>query len=120
MANQAAERLGLELRLTSNDFDNDDTYVGERYGVPTQAGLEAIRLVAQTEGILLDPVYTGKAMSALIEHIEAGAAAERHAGDLPAHGRRAGALCVCSGRVERVGVGGLHNLSRKSQNEEQP
>ncbi len=72
MANQAAERLGLELRLTSNDFDNDDTYVGERYGVPTQAGLEAIRLVAQTEGILLDPVYTGKAMSALIEHIEAG------------------------------------------------
>ena len=38
----------------------------------TEAGLEAVRLVAQTEGILLDPVYTGKAMSALIVHIEKG------------------------------------------------
>lgn len=72
MANQAAQRLELDLTLSPADFDNDDSWVGERYGVPTQAGLEAIRSVAQSEAILLDPVYTGKAMSALIAHIESG------------------------------------------------
>jgi 1-aminocyclopropane-1-carboxylate deaminase/D-cysteine desulfhydrase-like pyridoxal-dependent ACC family enzyme len=72
MANQAAQRLGLEIELSERDFDNDDSYVGERYGLPTQAGLESIKLVAQTEGILLDPVYTGKAMSALIQEIRDG------------------------------------------------
>ncbi len=71
-ANKASQRLGLDMTLTESDFFNDDSYVGERYGVPTQAGLEAIKLVAQTEGILLDPVYTGKAMSALIQHIKQG------------------------------------------------
>ena len=64
--------MGLGITLTENDFYNDDSFVGERYGVPTQAGLEAIKLVAQTEGILLDPVYSGKAMSALIQHIKQG------------------------------------------------
>ena len=72
IANQAAKRLELGIGLTEADFDNDNSFVGERYGVPTKAGLEAVRLVAQTEGILLDPVYTGKAMSALIAHIEKG------------------------------------------------
>ena len=72
IANQASQRLGLGITLSAADFHSDDSYVGERYGVPTQAGLEAIKLVAQTEGILLDPVYTGKAMSALIEQIENG------------------------------------------------
>lgn len=72
MANQAAERLDLDTSFTADEFDNDASYVGERYGVPTQAGLEAISLVARTEGILLDPVYTGKAMSALIDQIRRG------------------------------------------------
>ena len=72
MANQAAERLGIDVQLAESDFDNDVSYVGERYGIPTEAGLAAIHLVARTEGILLDPVYTGKAMSALIEDILAG------------------------------------------------
>lgn len=73
IANQAAARLGLDLVLTAEDFWNDDSFVGERYGVPTELGLEAIRLVAQNEGILLDPVYTGKAMAGLISHIREGA-----------------------------------------------
>ncbi|OUC07985.1 hypothetical protein RY27_11680, partial [Litorilinea aerophila] len=72
MANQAAQRLGLEIQFTSDDFDNDDSYVGERYGIPTEAGLKAIHLLARLEGILLDPVYTGKAMAALIDHIRNG------------------------------------------------
>ena len=70
MANQAANRLDLAIEFDEADFDNDDSFVGERYGIPTEAGLEAIRTVARTEGILLDPVYTSKAMSALIAHIQ--------------------------------------------------
>lgn len=72
MANRAAARLDLDIELNANDFDNDDSFVGERYGIPTAAGLEAVRLVARSEGILLDPVYTGKAMSALIAHVRQG------------------------------------------------
>ena len=42
-------------------------YVGDGYGLPTAGTLEAIRLAAETEGLLLDPVYTGKAMAGLID-----------------------------------------------------
>ena len=48
-----------------------DGYQGGGYGIPTRAGDDAIRLLARKEGILLDPVYTGKAMAALLaEHRE--------------------------------------------------
>jgi L-cysteate sulfo-lyase len=42
-------------------------YVGLGYGVPTAGTLEAIRIAAEQEGLLLDPVYTGKAMAGLID-----------------------------------------------------
>lgn len=47
----------------------DDNYIGDGYGQPTPEGIAAVRTVAQLEGILLDPVYTGKAMAALIDRI---------------------------------------------------
>ncbi|MCC7264060.1 MAG: D-cysteine desulfhydrase family protein [Candidatus Latescibacteria bacterium] len=72
IANQGAARLGLDIQFKAGDFDNDDGQVGERYGIPTPQGLEALRLVARTEGILLDPVYTSKAMAGLIADIKAG------------------------------------------------
>ena len=50
----------------------DDGYVGPGYGIPTPASIEALELVARTEGILLDPVYTAKAMAGLIGRIRAG------------------------------------------------
>ena len=49
-----------------------DGYVGAGYGELTDGVLEAIRLVAATEGLLVDPVYTGKAMSGLIGEVRAG------------------------------------------------
>ena len=49
-----------------------DQYVGEGYGVPTDGMLEAVQLCAQYEGILLDPVYAGKAMAGLIGMIRSG------------------------------------------------
>ena len=51
----------------------DDSEIGEGYGQPTDASTEAIELVARREGILLDPVYTAKAMAGLIRRIRAGA-----------------------------------------------
>lgn len=71
-ANEAAEHLGLDIRLEPDSLVNTNAYIGERYGVPTQECLEAIKLVARTEGIFLDPVYTGKAMAGLIDHVRKG------------------------------------------------
>ena len=73
MANQAAERLDLDVTLTAAEFDNDGSFVSKRYGIPTPEGLEALRLLARTEGILTDPVYTSKALAALAHHIRGGA-----------------------------------------------
>ncbi len=50
----------------------DDGYVGEGYGIPADTTLEAIRLTARQEGILLDPVYSGKGMAGLIGMVRGG------------------------------------------------
>ena len=50
----------------------DDRFVGEAYGIPTAAMAEAVRRVARTEGLLLDPVYTGKAMAGLMALVAEG------------------------------------------------
>ena len=72
IANQAARRLDLDIEMRESDYENDDSFVGERYGIPTAAGIKAIRMVARCEGIFLDPVYTGKGMSGLFAHIREG------------------------------------------------
>ena len=75
IANRTAARLGLDLRIHPEEIVNDGDFVGSGYGIPTAAGIEATRLFARTEGVILDPVYTGKAAAAMIAHIRAG----RHA-----------------------------------------
>src|SRR5205823_10149723 len=72
LATEAGRFLGLDISFSAGDVINTDAYVGEAYGQPTQAGIEAIRLLAQTEAILLDPVYSSKGMSGLIDHIRSG------------------------------------------------
>lgn len=72
IANEAATRLGLPDRLELGDLITDQGYIGEGYGIPTPAALEAIALLAKTEAILLDPCYTSKAMAALIDHVRRG------------------------------------------------
>jgi 1-aminocyclopropane-1-carboxylate deaminase/D-cysteine desulfhydrase-like pyridoxal-dependent ACC family enzyme len=69
---QAADRIGVTLQLSDDDLVRDDGYVGEGYGIPTAGCLEAITLLARTEAIFLDPVYSGKAMAALIDHVRRG------------------------------------------------
>lgn len=68
-ANDAAALLEVATRITHADLFTDQGYIGEGYGIPSAAALEAISLVARTEAILLDPTYTAKAMAALIHHV---------------------------------------------------
>jgi D-cysteine desulfhydrase family pyridoxal phosphate-dependent enzyme len=72
LANETAQLLKMNLTFTPDEITIFDEYVGKGYGIPTLQCIEAIRLVAQTEGIILDPVYTGKAMSGLIDLIRQG------------------------------------------------
>jgi 1-aminocyclopropane-1-carboxylate deaminase/D-cysteine desulfhydrase-like pyridoxal-dependent ACC family enzyme len=69
VTNQTAALLNLPHRLTEGDIDATEDYIGSGYGAVTDEGWEAIDLLARTEGILLDPVYTAKAMAALIHDI---------------------------------------------------
>lgn len=66
---------GGELR--PEDLEIDGAHRGEGYGIPTQEMLAAVRLLARTEGLLLDPVYTGKAFAGLLHDIRAGRYAPR-------------------------------------------
>jgi L-cysteate sulfo-lyase len=52
-----------------NSFD----YIGDGYGIPTEGGLDAIVRFARREGILLDPVYSGKAAAGCLDRIRRGA-----------------------------------------------
>ncbi len=69
---QAAELLGSTVDLTDSDFVHDEAHAGQAYGVPTEGCLEAITLLARNEAIFLDPVYSGKAMAGLIDHVRKG------------------------------------------------
>jgi D-cysteine desulfhydrase family pyridoxal phosphate-dependent enzyme len=71
-ANMAAELLGLSTRIEVDDLFTDNGFIGEGYGIPTPECLEAIALLARTEGILVDPCYTGKALAGLIAHVRRG------------------------------------------------
>jgi len=68
----AAELIGASVRVDPDELHTDENYFGAGYAVPTASANQAIALVARTEGIFLDPVYTGKAMAALIDHIRTG------------------------------------------------
>lgn len=72
LANETLNRIGLAASIAAADVDVDDSYIGQGYGQPTSETWEAVKLAAGAEGILLDPVYTGKAMAALIHHARTG------------------------------------------------
>jgi D-cysteine desulfhydrase family pyridoxal phosphate-dependent enzyme len=72
IANEAATLAQLATRVMLDDLVTDQNYIGEGYGIATPECVEAIHLLAETEGILLDPVYTAKAMAGLIDHVRRG------------------------------------------------
>lgn len=73
LATATATHLGLGTVALNNKVVVNDDYLGEGYAQVGEPEREAIRLVAQQEGILLDPVYTGRAMAGLIDLIRWGA-----------------------------------------------
>lgn len=72
IARATGEAFGLGLGIMAEDVTVFDEYLGEGYGVVDKAVAETIRLVFQTEGIVLDPVYTAKAMIGLRDLIKTG------------------------------------------------
>jgi len=73
LANATARLLGVAATFVEDDLRINGDFVGERYGVPTPEGVAAIQLLARTESVFLDPVYSSKAMAALIADIRLGA-----------------------------------------------
>ena len=72
IANATAKLLGIDIRLDAGEIDSHDDYIGERYGVVTDEGRDALKLIARTEGLILDPVYSSKALAGLINHVKLG------------------------------------------------
>ena len=72
LANNTAKLINEKSTFSEADLMLNSDYVGEGYGVIGSLENEAISLTAQTEGILLDPVYTGRAMGGVIDMIRSG------------------------------------------------
>lgn len=72
LAQKTEAKLGLTGVVTRDQVVANCDYVGEGYGLPTDSMLEAVTLLARYEGILLDPVYSGKGMAGLIDLIRQG------------------------------------------------
>lgn len=73
LANETAEILGGDIAFRAEDVWVDDSFLGAGYGVMGEIEEEAINLFARTEGLLLDPVYTGRAAAGLLSLIRDGA-----------------------------------------------
>lgn len=92
LTTEICRHLGEERTFQASEIPLlENIYAAPKYGQPSQACLDAIRTLAQTEGILLDPVYTGKAFSGLLDLIQRGSLGGRdeaviflHTGGLPA------------------------------------
>ena len=72
LAKETAEKLGCAGVVLREDVCANSDYVGSGYGIPTPDAIEAIELFARLEGILLDPVYTGKGAAGLIDLVRRG------------------------------------------------
>jgi D-cysteine desulfhydrase family pyridoxal phosphate-dependent enzyme len=90
LANETAERVGLEVRVTPADVLVDDSTVAPGFGQLTEGAIAATRLAARADGLFLDPVYTAKAAAGLFARIKQGewhadqSVAILHTGGMPA------------------------------------
>lgn len=73
LATRTADHLGLPAgTVRAEHVRANCDYVGQGYGIPTQGMVDAVKLVAEKEGILLDPVYSGKGMAGLVDLVRRG------------------------------------------------
>jgi L-cysteate sulfo-lyase len=72
LAVRSAEYFGAKGVVKREHIAANSDYVGPGYGLPTDGMREAVKLAARFEGILLDPVYTGKGFDGLVDHVKKG------------------------------------------------
>jgi 1-aminocyclopropane-1-carboxylate deaminase len=72
IARNTAELIGLGRELRDDEITLLEGWAGDYYGIPVQSTLDAIRLTGRLEGVILDPVYEGKSMAALIDLVRTG------------------------------------------------
>jgi D-cysteine desulfhydrase len=72
LVKETSAHIGISHSIPREAVTCIDEYVGPGYALPTPEMVEAVQLIAKTEGILLDPVYTGKAAAGLIDLIRNG------------------------------------------------
>jgi L-cysteate sulfo-lyase len=72
LACETAEYIGKPGCVTRKDVVANCNYVGDGYGVPTESMNEAVLMLARTEGLLFDPVYSGKGLAGMIDLIRTG------------------------------------------------
>jgi D-cysteine desulfhydrase family pyridoxal phosphate-dependent enzyme len=73
LTNDTLSLLGSSEAIDEARIAIDDSHVGAGYAIPTEEGMGAIGLLARTEALVLDPVYTGKAMAGLLADVRSGA-----------------------------------------------
>ncbi len=72
LACETADFIGVPGSVTRDDIVADCDYIGPGYGQPTEAMNDAILLLARLEGLLFDPVYSGKALAGMIDYVRQG------------------------------------------------
>lgn len=77
LAEEGLRLIGLDLDLPVGVITMDGSQLGEAYGMPTEAMIHAVRIMASSEGLLLDPVYSGKAFAGMLERARTGSWRDR-------------------------------------------
>lgn len=72
LALRTAAHLGTGVEISRGEIRANCNYVGDGYGIPTEGMVRAMKMLAQTEGLLFDPVYSGKGLDGLIDQIRKG------------------------------------------------
>ncbi|MFI5658364.1 1-aminocyclopropane-1-carboxylate deaminase [Streptomyces sp. NPDC051684] len=72
IARATAELIGVGRELREDEITVLEGWAGDRYGIPVESTVDAIRLTGELEGVLLDPVYEGKSMAGLIDLVRDG------------------------------------------------
>jgi 1-aminocyclopropane-1-carboxylate deaminase len=72
IARNTAALIGLDRELSDDEITVLAGWAGDRYGVPVESTLDAIRLSGRLEGMIIDPVYEGKSMAGLIDLVRTG------------------------------------------------
>jgi 1-aminocyclopropane-1-carboxylate deaminase len=72
IARNTAELISLGRDLREDEITVLEGWAGDHYGIPVKSTLDAIRLTGRLEGVILDPVYEGKSMAALIDLVRTG------------------------------------------------